>query len=60
MAGNVSEWTDTWTEEKTFPIIKGGSYRSQDVRLDQQIADHHASQGEEWIGFRTVRRNVAK
>jgi len=57
MAGNVSEWTASWTEDKTSPVIKGGSFRSMEVALDQAITVHDASTPEEWIGFRTIRRN---
>ena len=56
MAGNVSEWTNTWTPDNRFPIIKGGSYESADVRLDKRMADHDPNKGEESIGFRTISR----
>ena len=26
MAGNVSEWTDSWDASKTYPVIRGGNY----------------------------------
>jgi formylglycine-generating enzyme required for sulfatase activity len=54
MAGNVSEWVNTWTPDKRFPVIKGGNYTSADVRLTKRVADHDPSKGEEHIGFRTV------
>ena len=54
MAGNVSEWTATWTPDNRFPIIKGGNFMSADVRLDKRSADHEPSKPEEHIGFRTI------
>ena len=54
MAGNVSEWVDTWTEDKRFAILKGGNFKSADVRLDKRVLDHDPSKGEEHIGFRTI------
>lgn len=59
MAGNVSEWTGSWTPERR-PIIKGGSYRDSDVPLDKQVVDRDPSKGEEFIGFRTIKRNPTK
>jgi formylglycine-generating enzyme required for sulfatase activity len=59
MAGNVSEWTGSWTPERR-PIIKGGSYQDPDVPLDKQIVDADPSKGEEHIGFRTIKRHPAK
>jgi formylglycine-generating enzyme required for sulfatase activity len=34
MAGNLSEWTATWTPDNRFPIVKGGSFMTPDARLD--------------------------
>ena len=56
MAGNVSEWTNTWSPDNRFPVIKGGSFVTADVRLDKRIADHDPNKGEEFIGFRTISR----
>ena len=36
MAGNVREWTGAWDAAKKHPIVKGGSYMTTDVRLDQR------------------------
>lgn len=58
MAGNVAEWTNTWTPDNRFPIIKGGSFESADVRLDKRTADHDPNKGEEFIGFRTISRSA--
>ncbi len=57
MAGNVAEWTATWKEDK-FPIIKGGSYMSSDVRLDKRIDNVPAQTAQENLGFRTVSRKA--
>ena len=53
MAGNVEEWTGTWDPEKKRPVIKGGSFMSKDVRLDQRaVVDPNAVS--EALGFRTI------
>ncbi len=57
MAGNVSEWTNTWTPDNRFPIVKGGNFMSADVRLDKRVEDQDGSKGAEHIGFRTVTTN---
>lgn len=55
MAGNVREWTGTWDEVKRRPVVKGGSYMSSDVRLDQRT-DLDPSAVFESVGFRTISR----
>ncbi len=57
MAGNVSEWVNTWTEDKRFPIVKGGNFLSADVRLDKRVDNQDGSKGTDQIGFRTVTSN---
>ena len=57
MAGNVSEWTATWTADNRFPIVKGGNFMSADVRLDKRVEDRDPSKGAEQIGFRTATTN---
>jgi formylglycine-generating enzyme required for sulfatase activity/CheY-like chemotaxis protein len=54
MAGNVAEWTSSWTADNRFPIIKGGSFFHKLAPIDSRIANHDANKGEEWIGFRTI------
>jgi len=54
MAGNVREWTGSWDAQKKHPIIKGGSYMSTDVRLDQRTDTFEPSYYNESLGFRTV------
>ncbi|HSI12501.1 MAG TPA: SUMF1/EgtB/PvdO family nonheme iron enzyme [Chthoniobacter sp.] len=51
MAGNVSEWTNTWEKQKV--ILKGGSFASKEVNLDKR-AVMDPSKVDESIGFRTV------
>jgi formylglycine-generating enzyme required for sulfatase activity/CheY-like chemotaxis protein len=58
MAGNVSEWTDTWDPSKTYVVIRGGNYKST---AEQALAtssiktfpQHFA----ETLGFRTASDN---
>lgn len=56
MAGNVAEWTATWTPDNRFPIIKGGSYSTGDARLDSRVDTAPPGTAQENIGFRTVIR----
>ncbi len=53
MAGNVREWTNTWDKAKNQPIVKGGSYKASDVRLDHHV-DADPNSISEALGFRTV------
>jgi len=53
MAGNVREWTNTWDPVKRRPVVKGGSYLSKDVRLDQRAEMDPATINES-LGFRTI------
>lgn len=55
MAGNVREWTSTWDPAKRRPIVKGGSFMSKEVRLDQHV-DMDPGTANESIGFRTISR----
>jgi formylglycine-generating enzyme required for sulfatase activity len=54
MAGNVREWTGSWDAQKKHPIVKGGSYMSTDVRLDQRTDNFEPSYYNESLGFRTI------
>ena len=36
MAGNVSEWTDSWDASKTYVVIRAGNYKSTS---EQALAD---------------------
>ena len=53
MAGNVAEWIATWDPVKKWPLIKGGSFMSADLRLDSR-KDLEPYSTSEAIGFRTV------
>jgi formylglycine-generating enzyme required for sulfatase activity len=56
MAGNVAEWTASWTADNKFPIIKGGSFTSNDGRLDQRFEKAKPDLAQENLGFRTISR----
>ena len=60
MAGNVREWTGSWDAQNKHPIIKGGSYMSTDVRLDQRTDNFDPSSYNESLGFRTVSHTPPK
>lgn len=60
MAGNVAEWTATWTKDNKYPIIKGGSYMSKDVQLDKRSDTVPPNTAQENIGFRTVSHSSPK
>ena len=55
MAGNVSEWTDSWDSSKTQVIIRGGNYKStsQGCLTTAQIKTD-PNYSAETLGFRTV------
>jgi len=53
MAGNVREWTNTWDPVKHRPVVKGGSFLSKEVRLDQR-AEMDPGTVNESLGFRTI------
>ena len=57
MAGNVSEWTASWSQGNQFPIIKGGNFSLPLMPLGEQI-EITARPGEEFIGFRTISRHA--
>ena len=57
MAGNVREWTGTWDNAKKHPIVKGGSFLANDVRLDSR-KDLDPNTISEAIGFRTISRTA--
>jgi len=45
--------TNTWDPVKRRPVVKGGSYLSKDVRLDQRAEMDPATINES-LGFRTI------
>jgi formylglycine-generating enzyme required for sulfatase activity len=53
MAGNVREWTQSWDKSKQKVVVKGGSFKSKDVSLDQH-AEFAPDYVDESVGFRTV------
>lgn len=54
MAGNVSEWTSTWTKDKRYPIVKGGSFMTDPAKLYLRFSNVNSTTAVEDIGFRTV------
>ena len=56
LAGNVAEWTSSWTPDNRFPLIKGGSFFTGLTPCNESRADQNPDKGQEWIGFRTISR----
>jgi formylglycine-generating enzyme required for sulfatase activity len=56
MAGNVSEWTDSWDASKTYPVIRGGNYKFGNERAmtTSAIRDAVPQTVSETLGFRTA------
>jgi formylglycine-generating enzyme required for sulfatase activity len=56
MGGNVSEWTDTWDESKTYVIIKGGNFKStaDQAKTTTSIRQAMPQTIRETLGFRTA------
>ncbi len=55
MAGNVSEWTATWTEDKSKVVVKGGNFTTALVPMGDRLSIE-PGKAEEFIGFRTITR----
>jgi formylglycine-generating enzyme required for sulfatase activity/CheY-like chemotaxis protein len=60
MAGNLSEWTDSWDISKKYPIIRGGSFHSvdkdnqPDVKTTKRYKEAYPEEVYEYLGFRTA------
>jgi formylglycine-generating enzyme required for sulfatase activity/CheY-like chemotaxis protein len=62
MAGNVYEWTASWDPSNTYPVIRGGSFRTpkdktppeEACKLTRRNAEVYAENFAEFIGFRTA------
>ncbi len=59
MAGNVSEWTDSWAESPELgglkvPVIRGGNWQNPDYRLTRRLTVRMAEQNDMVLGFRTA------
>ncbi len=59
MAGNVSEWTDSWDTNPDFsteqiPVVRGGSWASVDVKLTNRDLRQPSLKRSRQIGFRCV------
>ncbi|MDD2710328.1 MAG: SUMF1/EgtB/PvdO family nonheme iron enzyme [Verrucomicrobiae bacterium] len=59
MAGNVSEWTDSWAPHPEFateqiPVVRGGNWSSHDAKLTLRDLTQLARKRARQIGFRCV------
>ena len=57
MAGNVSEWTDSWVQmdkRGKNPVVRGGCYADPDLRVTQRDASKLPTVQFPHIGFRIV------
>jgi formylglycine-generating enzyme required for sulfatase activity/DNA-binding NarL/FixJ family response regulator len=56
MAGNVSEWTDSWEESPQFhikvPVIRGGNWQNPDYRVTRRLLLRLPEQNDMVLGFR--------
>ena len=52
MAGNLSEWTDSWVDDK--PVIRGGNFHSDDWKVTKRVTGADPFLSSEFVGFRTV------
>jgi formylglycine-generating enzyme required for sulfatase activity len=55
MAGNVSEWTATWVNDKN-PVLKGGNYSLPLQPMEKSDKTRLPAPGTDYIGFRTISR----
>ncbi len=65
MAGNVSEWTDSFDFNPDFPtskvpVVRGGSWASRDVRLTLRDLRNSPRNRSRQIGFRCVSAEAEK
>ena len=60
MAGNVAEWTDTWAGNHRYPVIRGGSFHTPDVKVTHRFAEAEPEERLEFIGFRCVSDQAPK
>ena len=56
MAGNVSEWTDTWDPTHRYVIVRGGNYKSgpDEAKVTRRLTTTFPEIATETLGFRTV------
>jgi formylglycine-generating enzyme required for sulfatase activity len=58
MAGNVSEWTDSWDATRTYVTIRGGNYKSTaEQALTTTQLRAYPQNFAETLGFRTASDN---
>jgi Sulfatase-modifying factor enzyme 1/Domain of unknown function (DUF4388) len=53
MAGNVSEWTDSWEANGT-PVVRGGNFRNENGETTRRVIGVSPLAIDERIGFRTA------
>ncbi|HEY5792286.1 MAG TPA: SUMF1/EgtB/PvdO family nonheme iron enzyme, partial [Chthoniobacterales bacterium] len=61
LAGNVSEWTDSWVPSEDpalggmqVPVIRGGNWRAEDYKLTRRSTALMAEKPDWRVGFRTA------
>jgi formylglycine-generating enzyme required for sulfatase activity len=58
MAGNVSEWTNSWDPGKTYVFVRGGNYKSTSEQAETtSFIKVYPQQVAETLGFRTASDN---
>ena len=59
MAGNVSEWTGTWAENRN-PVVRGGNFLNSEAEITRRILNLAPGTIDARIGFRTVGEGEGK
>jgi formylglycine-generating enzyme required for sulfatase activity len=59
MAGNVSEWTGTWAENRN-PVVRGGNFLNTEAEITRRILNLAPGTIDARIGFRTVGEGQGK
>ena len=63
MAGNVSEWVDTWVHHPHFPdrrvpIVMGGSFATTSAKITERRPAKKPEAAQLAVGFRTARSHI--
>jgi len=59
MAGNVSEWTGTWAENRN-PVVRGGNFLNTEAETTRRIVNLSPETVDPRIGFRTAGEETVK
>jgi hypothetical protein len=59
MAGNVSEWTETWVENRN-PVVRGGNFLNTEAEATRRIINLPPETVDARIGFRTAGEETVK